>query len=147
MVVRNREARTRQAWPSAPRSGRNGAKRRENPLGLHAKAGHDVSCAALDCELPLRRCRQSAAFVAPAAAFAVNRQVANRPPGRISVAVSLKRVRRAPGLQPPTTSRGEPARFRGAAAVDGEGRGGVSRAPLVPFLARSMRVWNGGRAL
>lgn len=92
----------------------------------------------------------SAAFVAPAAAFAVDRPVAIRPPGRNPVAVSLQRVGGAPGLQRPTTttSRSEKARLR-AAAVDGEGstRGGVSRAPLVPSLARSMRDWDGRSAL
>lgn len=34
---------------------------------------------------------ENAAFVAPAVAFAFNRQIAIRPPGRISIAVMLQR--------------------------------------------------------
>ncbi|WP_210213044.1 hypothetical protein, partial [Sinorhizobium meliloti] len=65
----------------------------------------------------------SAAFVAPAAAFAVNRQVAIRPPGRISVAVSLQRVRRAHQIfDSRHRQQAEACRPAcGAAAVDGEG--------------------------
>lgn len=152
MVVRSREARIRQELPRAPRSGRNGAKRRGEPFrvarqGRACRIVRSIRLPTATKEMP-----GNAAFVAPAAAFSVNRQAAIRPPGRISVAVSLQRVRRAHQVfesrQRQQAEVSRPARA-GAAAVDGEGsaRGGVSRAPLVPFLARSMRVWNGRGAL
>ncbi len=91
----------------------------------------------------------SAAFVAPAAAFAVNRQIAIRPPGRIlgRSPAAAGQAQSFNGRQRQQAEVSRPA--CGAAAVDGEGstRGGVSRAPLVPSLARSMRAWDGRSAL
>lgn len=151
MVVRNREARIRQALTSAPRSGRNGAKRRGElwscRQGRERRIVRSIRLRIATKELP-----ENAAFEAQA--HRLRRQSAGtRPattagiPGR-AFRCSAHDI----GLQrlPMTTSGSEPARYGGSAAVVGEGstRGGASGAPLVPVLARSMQAWIGrGRGL
>lgn len=63
----------------------------ENPLGLHAKAGACRIVRSIRLRTATKERPENAAFVAPAVAFDFNRQIAIRPPGRISIAVMLQR--------------------------------------------------------
>lgn len=72
---------------------------------------------------------ENAAFKAPAVAFAFNRPIVIRPPGRISIVVMLQRWLSSRRRSKPetTTSLSEPSRLRGASVVRGKGslRGGA----------------------
>lgn len=91
VVVRNREARIRLEPPSASRSDRNGAKRRGEPLGVARNGGACRIVRSIRLPTATKERPANAAFVAPAVAFAFNRQIAIRPQGRISTAVMLQR--------------------------------------------------------
>ncbi|WP_210252338.1 hypothetical protein, partial [Agrobacterium vitis] len=94
VVVRNREARIRLEPPSASRSDRNGAKRRGEPLGVARKGGVCRIVRSIRLRTATKERPVNAAFVAPAVAFAFNRQIAIRPQGRISIAIMPDRFNR-----------------------------------------------------
>lgn len=132
MVVRNREARIRREPPSASRSDRNGAKQRGEPLGVARKGGACRIVRSIRLRTASKERPVNAAFVAPAVAFAFNRQIAIRPQGRISIAIMLQRGGHTSGrLRPETpTSLNEPTRLRGVhRAGEGEFEGRGRRGP------------------
>ncbi len=95
----------------------------ENPLGLRARAGPAVSCAALRLRTATLELPENAAFVALGrlSAALINRQIAIRPSGRFSVAFSPEWADTSCGVRLPTTTTGQSG---GRTAERGGCRGG-----------------------